>query len=50
MDREGRCLKSCPHNYPAKKHPHLNSTEYVNLSTFTVSDLENSDEEECFSL
>ena len=45
-----RHLKSCPHNYPAKKHPHLNSAEYVNLSTLMMSDLENSDNEECFSL
>ena len=43
-----RCLKSCPNNYPAKKHPHLNSTEYVDLSTLMMSDLENSDDEECF--
>ena len=45
-----RCLKSHPHNYLAKKHPHLNSAEYINLSTLTMSDLENSDNEECFSL
>ena len=45
-----RCLKSHPHNYPTKKHPHLNSAEYVNLSTLAMSDLENSDDEECFSL
>ena len=43
-------LKSCPHNYPAKKHPRLNSAEYADLSTLTMSDLENSDDEECFSL
>ena len=45
-----RCLKSRPQNYPTKKHPHLNSAKYVNLSTLTMSDLENSDDEECFSL
>ena len=45
-----RHLKSCPHNYPAKKHARLNSTEYADLSTLTMSDLENSDDEECFSL
>ena len=45
-----RHLKSRPNNYPAKKHPCLNSTEYVDLSTLTMSDLENSDDEECFSL
>ena len=43
-----RCHKSCPHNYPAKKHPRLNSAEYVDLSTLTMSDLENSDDEKCF--
>ena len=32
------------------KCPRLNSADYVNLSTLTMSDLENSDEEECFSL
>ena len=45
-----RHLKSHPHNYPAKKHPRLKSTEYVGFSTLTMSDLENSDDEECFSL
>ena len=45
-----RCLKSHPHNYPAKKHPCLNSTEYVNLLTLMMSDLGNSDDEECFFL
>ena len=40
--------KSRPHNYPAKKHPHFNSAEYVDLSTLTMSDLESSDDEECF--
>ena len=30
-----RRLKSRPHNYPAKKHPRLNSAEYVDLSTLT---------------
>ena len=45
-----RRLKSRPHNYPAKKRPRLNSAEYVDLSTLTMSDLENSDDEECFSL
>ena len=45
-----RRLKPRPHNYPAKKHPRLNSAEYVDLSTLTMSDLENSDDEKCFSL
>ena len=45
-----RRLKSRSHNYPAKKCPRLNSADYVNLSTLTMSDLENSDEEQCFSL
>ena len=31
-----RGLKSHPHNYPAKKHPRLNSIEYVDLSTLNV--------------
>ena len=45
-----RRLKSRPHNYPAKKHPRLNSIEYVDLSTLTMSDLENSDDEECLDI
>ena len=45
-----RRLKSCPHKYPAKNRPCLNSEEFVDLSTLTMSDLENSDDEECFSL
>ena len=45
-----RRLKSHEHNCPSKKRPRLNSAEYVDLSTLTMSDLENSDEEECFSL
>ena len=45
-----RCLKSHSHNYPAKKHPCLNSAESVDMSTITMSDLENSDDEECFFL
>ena len=36
-----RCLKSQPHNYPVKKHPCLNSAECVDMSTITMSDLEN---------
>ena len=35
-----RCLKSHPHNYPAEKHPCLNSAAYVDLSTPMMSDLE----------
>ena len=38
------------YNYPAKKHPRLNSAEYVDLSTLTMTDLGNSDDEECFFL
>ena len=45
-----RRLKSHEHNCPSKKRPRLNSAEYVDLSTLTMSDLENSDDEECFSL
>ena len=45
-----RRLKSRPHNYPTKKHPRLNSAEYVDLSTLSMSDLGSSDDEECFSL
>ena len=48
--KKERRLKSRPHNYPAKKRPRLNSAEYVDLSTLMMSDLENSDDEECFSL
>ena len=44
-----RHLKSRPHNYPARKHLFLNSAEYVDLSTLMMFDLENSDNEECFS-
>ena len=32
------------------KGPRLNLTEYVKLSTLTMSDFEKSDDEECFSL
>ena len=35
------CLLSQPHNYPVKKVPR--SSEYVDLSSLTMSDLENSD-------
>ena len=41
---------SRPHNYPAKKRPRLKSAEYVGLPTLAMSDLENGDGEECFSL
>ena len=34
-------LQSRPHSYPVKKVPR--SSEYVNLSSLTMSDLENSD-------
>ena len=47
---EERCLKSRPHSYHAKKHPHLISTEYVDLPTLMISDLENINGKECFSL
>ena len=39
-----RLLKSGPHDYPATKKPRMNSAEYVDLSTLTMSNLENSDE------
>ena len=42
-------LKSGPHDYPATKKPRMNSVEYVDLSTLTMSDLENSDDEAFFS-
>ena len=45
-----RRLKSHPHNYPAKKRPRLNFAEHDDLSTLKMSDLESSDDEECFSL
>ena len=44
-----RRLKSGPHDYPVTKKPRLNSAEYVDLSTFTMSDLEKSDDEAFFS-
>ena len=44
-----RRLKSHPHNYPTKKSFRLNSTEHVDLSTLMMSDLENTDDEKCFS-
>ena len=37
-------LQSRPHNYPVKKVPR--SSEYVDLSSLTMSDLENSDVDE----
>ena len=37
-------LQSPPHNYPVKKAPR--SSEYVDLSSLTMSDLENSDIDE----
>ena len=39
-----RRLQSRPHSYPVKKVPR--SFEYVNLSSLTMSDLENSDVDE----
>ena len=39
-----RRLQSRPHNYPVKKVPR--SSEFVNLSSLTMSDLENSDIDE----
>ena len=50
LTEKERRLKSCPHNYPAKKHPRLNSAEYVDLPTLAMSDLENCDDEKCFFL
>ena len=47
IEKERR-LKSGPHDYPATKKPHMNSAEYVDLSTLTISDLENSDDEAFF--
>ena len=43
-----RRLKSCPHNYPANKRLRLNYAKYVDLSTLTMSDLENSDDEDIY--
>ena len=37
-------LQSRPHNYPVKKVPR--SSEYVDLSSLTISDQENSDVDE----
>ena len=48
IEKERR-QKSGPHDYPATKKPRMNSAEYVNLSTLTMSDLENSDDEAFFS-
>ena len=48
IEKERR-LKSGPHDYSATEKPRMNSAEYVNLSTLTMSDLENSDEEAFFS-
>ena len=48
IEKERR-LKSGPHEYPATKKPRMNSAEYVDLSTLTMSDLENSDDEAFFS-
>ena len=45
-----RHLKSRPHNYPAKKHSLLNSAEHVDLSTLTMANLENRNNEEGLSL
>ena len=45
VEKERR-LKSGPHDYPATKK---NSAEYVDLSTLTMSNLENSDDEAFFS-
>ena len=39
-----RRLQSRPHNYPVTKVPR--SSEYVDLSSLTMSDLENSDVDE----
>ena len=48
IEKERR-LKSGPRDYPPTKKPHMNSAEYVDLSTLTMSDLENSDDEAFFS-
>ena len=48
IEKERR-LKSGPHDYPATKKPHMNSAEYVDLSTLTMSDLKNSDDQAFFS-
>ena len=48
IEKERR-LKSGPDDYHATKKPHMNFAEYVNLSTLTMSELENSGDEAFFS-